>query len=121
MVFIRYCGMVMRFAQAMSHCESKKVSFCLLFQSIMRCRFRAPLTDQLERIMRKVLFATLIGACFVMGGGIAGASFIRYVAAPGVVMADRTTPDSRVEQAAELAYGPVQKADDGACSAEVAV
>lgn len=67
--------------------------------------------------MRKVLFATLIGACFVMGGGIAGASFIRYVAAPGVVMADRTTPDSRVEQAAELAYGPVHKADDAAFAA----
>lgn len=71
--------------------------------------------------MRKALFATLIGACFVMGGGIAGASFIRYVAAPGVVMADRTSADSRVEKAAEVAFGPVQKADDGACSAEVPV
>ena len=71
--------------------------------------------------MRKALFATLIGACFVMGGGIAGASFIRYVAAPSVVMADRITPDSRVEQAAEVAYGAVQKADDGVCSAEIPV
>ena len=60
--------------------------------------------------MRKALFATLIGACFVMGGGIAGASFIRYVAAPGVVMADRiTSADSRVEQAAEVAYGASSK------------
>ena len=71
--------------------------------------------------MRKALFATIIGACFVMGGGIAGASFIRYVAAPGVVMADRTSTDSRVEEAAEVAFGPIQKADESACSAEVPV
>jgi hypothetical protein len=84
-------------------------------------RFRASLTGQLERIMRKALFAAIIGACFVMGGGIAGASFIRYVAAPSAVMADRTSADRRVEEAAEVAFEPVQKADDGACSAEVPV
>jgi len=45
--------------------------------------------------MRKALCAKLIGACFVMGGGIAGASFIRYVAARGAVMADRTFVTNR--------------------------
>jgi hypothetical protein len=71
--------------------------------------------------MSKALFATITGACFVMGGGIAGASLIRYVAAPGLVLADRTFADRRVEEAAEVAFGPVQKADDGACSVEVLV
>ncbi len=56
----------------------------------MGFRIRSRLTNQLQRMMRTALCAMLIGASFVMGGGIAGESFIRYVAAPGLVMADRT-------------------------------
>ena len=61
----------------------------------MGFRICADLTNQLESMMRKALCAKLIGACFVMGGGIAGASFIRYVAARGAVMADRTFVTNR--------------------------
>lgn len=71
--------------------------------------------------MRKALFATLIGACFVMGGGVAGASFIRYVAAPGPVMAERTADERQFVDTASLAYAPPKKAATGACSAEVQV
>lgn len=59
--------------------------------------------------MRNALFAAIIGACFAMGGGMAGASFIHYVAAPSVAMADRTSADRRVEEAAEVAFELVQK------------
>lgn len=71
--------------------------------------------------MRKALFTSLIGACFVTGGGTAGASFIRYVAAPGVIMAEWTSGDSRIADAAAAAFAPEEKSDGEARSAEVPV
>ena len=93
----------------MCYCESRIVVFLRLFLIIMIFRFRGSLTNQLERMMSRAVFDNLIGACFVMCGGIAGARVIRYVAASGVVMADRTFDDNRCDNVAEVSYGDVQR------------
>ncbi len=71
--------------------------------------------------MRKALIATIIGACFVMGGGLAGASFIRYVAAPDLVQSAGTAASVRRAQAPKLAFVGPDKARDEACSVEETV
>lgn len=66
--------------------------------------------------MRKALFAALIAAAFVMGGGLAGTAFIRYVAAPVT-----TAPEiaaAQVASARAIALAPAAKAGGMPCTKE---
>lgn len=82
----------------------------------MKRKFRTFSTDLLERVMRKAFFAALIAAAFVMGGGVAGTAFIRYVAAPITTAPETASAQNALTHA--IAFAPAAKAQGTACTAE---